>query len=79
MSKSKKVPDVKKGPRPPHGGRFIRDPETGELTCVEQTKPAGAPAKAAPAAGTESGSGTAESGGGAAGPQSGSTGEEQEG
>jgi hypothetical protein len=61
--------------RPPHGGRFIRDPKTGELECVEQTKSAGRPAKGKPASEPESGAGQTEVSGDHAGSTSGSTGD----
>jgi hypothetical protein len=76
MSKPKKdaeAPLELTRPRPPHGGRFIRDPKTGELECVERTNPASTPSEEAPAAEPESGPAEAESGGGATDAGSGST------
>lgn len=49
MTKGKKSaaakPAAGQRTRPPHGGSFIRDPETGELECVAQTKSATRPSR----------------------------------
>lgn len=75
MTKQKKGPAEvagEKRERPPHGGRFVRDPETGKLECVERTDTAAARQGAAAA---EPGSGTANVSGDAAASGSVSSGE----
>lgn len=45
MTKSKKA--VPAGPRPRHGGSFVRDAKTGQLQCIQRTEAAGIRAKRA--------------------------------
>lgn len=84
MKKTRKpraVPREEQRQRPRHGGSFIRDPKTGELECIERTKPAGTPTEEAPATEPESGADQTEVSGDPPASTSGSTGDtaEQEG